>query len=431
MSAAWVGFGTLPHVLGWTALFFVATVIVILGRRHPRIGVVLFTAFLVRAAAALCHVYIAPLPDGGADAVGFERLAWDWASNGFFAAFDYFPGINAYFYSWLMSLVYALTDRSVLMLQSLSVLAGVLGVYAAWRLGLEIWGEKSAKKATWVVALFPTVVQYGALPMRETWVVLFFLMGLIGVARWAKGGGSPPAAGGIAAFIAAGFFHTGLLVAALAFLMLMAGRAIRRVLAGATRGSISAVSVGVLFVVTVFLVGYLASGLSIPKLGSPEEIMDMSRLIDRAEYFASRKDAGARYPDWTVPATSWDLVWAVPVRSAYLLFSPFPWDVRTASHFIGVFDAVLYFMIVFFAWRNRHRLWSNPASRAIFLLLIPLIVVFGMGTGNFGTGLRHRGKFVAALIVLAAPRFPRLGVRAKRTLKETGAVARPRAAYPK
>ena len=117
-----------------------------------------------------------------------------------------------------MSLLYAITDRSLLMLQSTSVLVGVLCVYFTWKLTQHLWEERHARKAAWGMALFPMVIQYSAITMREAWVVLFFILGLIGVVRWARDGGLKPIAGGITAFTAATFFHGGMFVAVLAFL---------------------------------------------------------------------------------------------------------------------------------------------------------------------------------------------------------------------
>ena len=37
-----------------------------------------------------------------------------------------------------------------------------------------------------------------------------------------------------------------------------------------------------------------------------------------------------------------DLVWAIPVKVTYLLFSPFPWDIKTPAHLIGLIDGLLY-----------------------------------------------------------------------------------------
>ena len=40
-----------------------------------------------------------------------------------------------------------------------------------------------------------------------------------------------------------------------------------------------------------------------------------------------------------------------------------------------------------------------------FVLFIIYLIIYGIGTGNFGTGIRHRSKFVVILIVLAAPKI--------------------------
>jgi len=37
------------------------------------------------------------------------------------------------------------------------------------------------------------------------------------------------------------------------------------------------------------------------------------------------------------------------------------------------------------------------------ILLLSYLFVFGIGVGNFGTGIRHRSKFVVMFILLAAP----------------------------
>ena len=42
------------------------------------------------------------------------------------------------------------------------------------------------------------------------------------------------------------------------------------------------------------------------------------------------------------------------------------------------------------------------------LILGAYLLVFGLAIGNFGTGIRHRAKFVVGLIVLAAPLFTKL-----------------------
>ena len=43
----------------------------------------------------------------------------------------------------------------------------------------------------------------------------------------------------------------------------------------------------------------------------------------------------------------------------------------------------------------------------IFLMLLAYLVIYGVAIGNFGTGIRHRTKFIAMFILLAAPLLPK------------------------
>jgi len=413
------------HLLGWAGLIFSGLLTVAIGYRLPRLALVLGMAYGARVAAALLHSYVSPLPDGTADAVTFERYAWEWADGGLLSAPAAFPGLDAYFYSWLASIVYAATDRSLLLLQSINVFGGVLGVLATWMVARELWGERSAKKAAWVMALFPTVVQYGALPMREVWFVLFFLLGALGAVRWARRGGAAAMVVAVLGFLAAAFFHGGAVVALIAFFGIVGWSACRTWLKGVARGRLRVVSSVALLAVLGLAAVYGGTGVSIHKLGTAKEMVSAQRWM---HFFESRVYGDARYPEWTQPSNAADFLWAVPVRSAYLLFAPFPWDIREPDHLVGLIDAVLYLALATVVWRGRSRIWADPGSRVLLLILLPSIAAFGVGTGNFGTGLRHRAKFAGALIVLAAPYLPRLVWSRRRPSCDTYVVSPPREA---
>jgi hypothetical protein len=398
----------MSDILGFFGLAVALSVTAALILRRTELAAVLLVAFTIRAGVALFHCYVAPLPDGTADAITFERYAWEWAQGGLSSALGHYPGMGSYFYSWLMSLLYSVTDRSLLLLQSTSVLVGVLGVFATWRLAFELWDVQSARKAAWGMALFPIVVQYGALPMREAWVVLFFVLGLSSVVRWARNGGPMPVMTGIGAFVLASFFHGGMFVAALGFIGLIGARAGRQWMAAIARGKLRVLASLMLITVIVFFAFYIISGASIPKLGTAEAMLSFDRL---SYYFESRIRGEAAYPLWLQPDSFIDFIWAVPARGLYLLFSPFPWDIRSASHLVGMVDGLLYLILASLIWKNRRSVMAEPGSRAVLLLLIPLLLAFGVGTGNFGTALRHRAKFVVGLIVLASPFLPRLVLR--------------------
>lgn len=395
-------------MLGWTAMTVAAAITGLLAARHRQVAGALAAAFIARAMAALFHYYVMLLPGGRKDAVTFELKAWLWGQNGFFEAWANFPGINSYSYSWLLGLLYSITDRSLLMLQATSVLAGVLGVFFGWKLASQLWDRQSAHKAAWVMALFPTMVQYSAITMREAWIVLLFVLGLIGALRWARHGGSTPLFGALVAFLGATFFHGAMFVAALALLGLVSAKAARRLLHGLPRGRVNAFAFLGIIGGSVLIGGYVASGLSLPKLGTAAEAVDVERLTERFARRASMEDAGARYGSWQVPSEPYELLWIAPAKSIYFLFSPFPWDLRAPKHIIALVDALLYIVLALFAWRIRKRIWNEPGTRTVFLLFLTMVFVFGVGTGNFGTALRHRAKFAIALIALAAPKIPKI-----------------------
>ena len=48
---------------------------------------------------------------------------------------------------------------------------------------------------------------------------------------------------------------------------------------------------------------------------------------------------------------------------------------------------------------------GRSGLRIILIIYCPILFIFGVGVGNFGSGIRHRTKFVIGLILLAAPLF--------------------------
>ena len=72
----------------------------------------------------------------------------------------------------------------------------------------------------------------------------------------------------------------------------------------------------------------------------------------------------------------------------------------------GFFDGLLYMALVYLIFKNRKVIWKDPALRIILIILVSYVFIFGIGTSNFGAGLRHRTKFVIELIILAAPLIP-------------------------
>ena len=166
------------------------------------------------------------------------------------------------------------------------------------------------------------------------------------------------------------------------------------------------VKIFLFFLIFIFIsVSYMSSDLSVPYLGTFSSFSDLDILLQK-QYGATR--GVASFPEWTKAMTKIELLYKAPIQSVYFIFSPFPWDVSRPAHLIGMFDSFLYMYLAFLIFCNRKIIWEDPVLRIILIILVSYIIVFGIGVGNFGTGIRHRSKFAIMFILLAAPLVKRI-----------------------
>lgn len=388
-------------VVATTAILGCSALLCIIGFLHRRISAVLLAAFALRLAAALFHYYVTPLPGGMADALTFENAAWEMSQDwwGHFADFGFSA---SYFYSFLMAIPYALTDRSPLMLQAFSVLVGTLNVYLVWKLAAELWGRQYALRSAWIVAVLPVPLMYAALTMREAYFVFFLLLALLFVARCINTGRRRHMAAAALAIGVGSAFHAGMVVAFLALVAWLVLAELTRFAKGLAVGTLSLRSLAIISAACFGLLLLFVLDPSIPKLGRPTELLGPERYLD---VLGVRARGDASYPDWMVPKNGVELLYVAPLRVGYFLFSPFLWDVRAPAHIIGVVDAVLYALLVAGISANFDIIRKNKAALVVLFVTVSLIVAFSMGTSNFGSALRHRSKFIAVLVVLAVPAY--------------------------
>lgn len=403
----------MADLLGWTMLALGLALVSCLARARPAVAMPLLAAFALRAAAALSHYYLVPLPDGTADAPKFEAVAWLLAEAPGLPI-DNFDYTASYSYSLLMAHLYMLTDRSPLMLQALSVLVGSLCVYLTWRIVAEGWSEAIARPAAWITALFPMAIMYSALTMREVYFTLFLLLGLLLAQRWLKQDRLIWLVGAFAAMVIGCVFHFGMIAAIAVLALFVATRAVIRGALGLVRGRIDLFALAVLVLVPLVATVLLIADPRLPKFGNVSTLFTPERYLGILEH---RMSGDAAYPEWMAAHDGLALIWAIPFRSLYLLFSPMPFDVGSLAHLAGLVDAMLYLALVVAAVFSLMLPRNRAFTFLLALVLIALVITFGVGTGNFGTALRHRVKFAFVLVAMAAPAMWYLGELLKRPLR--------------
>ena len=88
-----------------------------------------------------------------------------------------------------------------------------------------------------------------------------------------------------------------------------------------------------------------------------------------------------------------------PIKAVYLVFSPMPWLIRGGLDGITfLFDALIYFRIFLEVIKNRK--YIDSKIKGVILIFVVNVLVYGMGTLNTGTAIRHRNKFLVFAIVI-------------------------------
>lgn len=391
----------MSEILGLGTVVAGVAVVIELCRRYSYISTVVVVAFGLRLVAAVVHEWVYPLPHGTADAVVFEETAARWAEGGFLEAVSHINPARSYMYSWAAALLYAVTERSRLMLQGLNVIGGTLIVVNAYLIAKSLWGKRRAHTIAWFVALFPFLIQISAVTHREVVIVFFLTLGVYFGIRWVDSGRGTHLVMALVLLGAAVLFHGGLFVA-IAVAMACLGalglwQLVSRLLSGRVRVGALVGLIGLVGVAgTILGTGALKTELS--TVGAVAEV-DVETVASMAE---ARAEDEAAYLEHTYPRTIGDMIVQMPLRVFYFLFSPLPWQVDSVYHAIGFVDMSLYVLVFWGLWQSKERILADRRATLVLLVTLATIAAFAAVTSNFGTAIRHRGKFIPLLAALWA-----------------------------
>jgi len=396
--------------LGLAAIIFIILITLFISLRWPGISKIIFVALFVRILFILIGHYFITLPDSNEDAAEFERLAAEFAQSGFFNIFSHYTGASSYFISWIIAIPYSLFGRSILMAKSISLFFGIGSVLLGWLLTRKLWNDQVANKIGWIISLFPSLVLYSSLTLRESYITFFLLLAMIGVVDWVKTKSFKSIIIATMGFIGATFFHGAMITGLIVFLIIILVNSIRHFYKLINKGKIGKKSFIFMILGLIFITIYPIDKISVPKFGTFQEAADLSRL---SEHTGNVTIGDASFPKWTKINSNIEFIYKTPVRALYFIFSPFPWEIKKVSHLIGFFDSLSYMFMAYLIFYIREVILEDPALYIILSILICYFFVFGIGVGNFGTAFRHRSKFIIEFIVIAGPFIPKLLISKK------------------
>jgi hypothetical protein len=406
--ALYVGFLVIfkAGLVGSLSLIFIALITFYFSRYYKSLSTILYVALCLRLITIFFGNFLVILPDSWGDATKFERVAWEMSQDGFFGVFAQFPfDKSSYYISWILAFFYSLTDRSVIMGQSLSLLFGMGSVLLGSRLAHKIWSEKISIKVGWILALYPTLVLYSCLILREAYVWFFLLVAIYGTVCWSNDRGFKSIIITFIGFAGAFFFHGGMIFGGFIFLSILLISSLNKFVTRIKYLKVSINSLALLGFSIITIIYLVSIADSIPKIGSIKHMFNIDEIIHE---ISMRNKNRASFPEWTIPKDIFELIYKAPIRIIYFMFSPFPWDINKTAHLFGLFDGMFHIMLFILFIKNIKSIWSDRTLRIILIILASYLIVYGLATGNFGTGLRHRTKFIIVSILMVAPWIPKL-----------------------
>lgn len=379
--------------LFFIALFVAVSVATFAAVRPDGIGFFVFLSSGLKLALCVAGLFVV-LPFAGEDTVTFEATAAEWSKLRFSDLLKTFDLSRSHVFSSIIAVLYWLLERNIAIPVFFNGIVGVLIFYFSHVLVKNMWPGAYIPRVFYLVLAFhPMLAVNSAVVLRENLVILFLILACIFLVRFAQ---SPSFSRAILFSLMIGLstvFHGGMI-------FFVAGVPLFLII---TRGRNLALRVaGVLFIVGAFVTAF--SVFEISKLSEIREDGLTDEVLIGMD--SRRREAGTAYLTGMSVSGPVDLVWQLPVRSVFLLLTPFPWQIGSVGHLIVAFEALYWWVIIWLTFRNFRNVWSNPGGRIVFLCVLFVLLAFSFGTSNFGTAVRHRTKFILLGLSLVAPFLP-------------------------
>ena len=413
--------------LGWLTLFL--TFIFILSKKKDiSIFKLLFVGFYLRSSLVFLDQYFISLPGGNFDSIGYQKKAIDISNEyGLKILFNMFQEDN-YLISRIISIFYTIAAPSEMMAKAISVAIGTISIYLFYNLLLLVWNNKIiALRASWIFALMPSMCLYSSLVLREVYTTFFLIITLFPIIIFTRKMVNKKINSitwnnfslnnhlFFILYIFFGFyilkyFHgamfLGIFILIFFYLYYFFKEEFKFI---RNKKAIRIKLFYVIFLLLLPIFLWISNVIKIPyipEFGLTFNLIDiLQRRFDISVINVVNGVYGSNFPSFLIPNNLIDFIPKVFMRIIYFLYSPFPWDIKRFEHLIGLLNSIILIYISICCWFNRRKIFQKPELKLLFLLLFSYIVIYAIGTGNFGTSIRHQTKFIFILICLAAPKL--------------------------
>lgn len=336
---------------------------------------ILVGGLMLRMAALYYDRTVAWLPFNTTDAQRFHELSVETANALPDVLLEHFTG----FYSQVLGVIYYIfgpyqfwghfLNISFVMLAATKL----LDIADLMKLTLT---NKKIMTFIWVYAPIPFLMSYALL--REGSIYYFVVLSIYHFLKWTKDYRLFDMMIAILAVLIGAKYHEGIIVVAVSYLyaFIFYDRQKNKI----KMNGLNIACMTMVFIVFLAFIGSEAGQEYIQKTNA-------------------ETGGGSAYLTNLKVETPLDFLFAGPVKAFYLIYSPMPWLIRGGMDIITfVLDSSLWIYTTYLFVKN----YKTIDSRYKLLMLCIILggFVYGMGTLNTGTAIRHRNKLMSFTLVL-------------------------------
>lgn len=369
----------------------------------PSLRLCVFTGFILRFAVAIFNGYLGPSIGAEYDAQSFHLLASEIAHDLSFANFEI-----TWIYPQLLGIFYMLTTDSLFLGSLLSCFAWTLSAYfLIGSMNLLAVSRVDQIKAMLIYAVLPTSIFFTAITLREPYQLLFVNLQIYAVLKICFRSTVSNWIMLIFACIGVGFLHGALLAFAIILLIFFIFfKQINKL------QNLQLLKLLIYVPIVLVLLNYIFTAFG--ELTTYRIDLGIGAAIESFNEKASSPDVRTNYRSAVIISNNWELGSFFVTSVLEYLFEPFLWHVQNLGDLVLSCEGLLRGYLIYRAykvWRISLCTCKQPLFLIFFLYLV-LIIIFAVGTVNWGTSSRHN-VVALGLLLLASFGASRCGERAK------------------
>ncbi|WP_323678933.1 glycosyltransferase family 39 protein [Exiguobacterium indicum] len=352
---------------------------------------VFITAFFVRLVLMFIDLELFRLPPHSGD----DTEAFHLEGVQIFTDPSTFNDVVRGTYSKFLGIFYLMFGPERILAQFLNVILGVVAVVilakTLQRLRLP---ERYVFAATLIFAFFPQGLLLSPILLRDQIVALGIVYTLYYMVRWTEEKSGWYMTLAYLGYFVSTMFHSGLAVGIIVLLVYFSfySHETRRMDFEPTKVQ--------RLIFQVLIVGFIVYSFQDVLFAKFTHVSENGQLFSGMSY----DRGGSAYLNGLTVTGPADMILYSPIRTIYFLFSPFPWQWSSVMNILIFFlDAIFYFIACFAIVRSFKLIRQHPFGSVLFfffLLFALNAVIFGLGTGNVGTAIRHRYKLFPMLLIV-------------------------------